>query len=69
MRIVTRGPGGDYHTHYSGEDHDYALVPVPTDIAACLYNDGDGDAMVLNLPSPAWSKDQPDEWPVEGWLP
>ena len=34
---------------------------------AALYNDTDEEALVINMPSPAWSKDDPDEWPVENW--
>lgn len=58
-----------YHTEHSGEDYEYALIEVPPGIPACLYNIGDTEALVLNLPSPAWSKDAPDEWPVEDWNP
>lgn len=32
-----------------------------------LYNFGETEALVINMPSPAWSKEQPDDWPVEFW--
>lgn len=35
--------------------------------AAAIYNDEGKEALVLNLPSPAWSKDAPDDWVVVGW--
>jgi dTDP-4-dehydrorhamnose 3,5-epimerase-like enzyme len=44
------------------------LTVVPPGFACALYNYGDTEALVLNLPSPAWSKEQPDEWPVERWM-
>ena len=28
---------------------------------------GDTEALVLNMPSPAWSKEDPDDWPVLNW--
>lgn len=43
------------------------LTVVPPGWACALYNHGDTEALVLNLPSPAWSKEQPDEWPVVDW--
>lgn len=75
VRVVTRkalnikGTVAQYSTHYSGDDHNHALIEVPTGVAACLYNDGDEEAIVINMPNPAWSKDQPDEHEVENWNP
>jgi mannose-6-phosphate isomerase-like protein (cupin superfamily) len=40
---------------------------VPAGIPCALYNYGDTEALVVNMPSPAWSADDPDEWPVEDW--
>lgn len=40
---------------------------VPPGYPCALYNYGDTEALVLNMPSPAWSKDDPDECPVEDW--
>lgn len=68
VRLVTR-VDGSYLTASLGEDHNYPVVAVPTGIPACLYNDGDEEALVLNMPSPAWSKDAPDEHEVENWNP
>jgi hypothetical protein len=59
----------DYvHVEMTGVDHDYAQVVVSPGIETAIYNDGDTEALVLNMPSPAWSKEDPDEWPVEGWI-
>lgn len=72
VRVVIRGTASSvefYKTHYSGENNCHALIPVPAGMAACLYNDSDEEALVINMPSPAWSKDAPDENPVENWNP
>ncbi len=46
-----------------------ARVPVIIEpgIPCALYNYGATEALVINMPSPAWSADDPDEWPVEDW--
>lgn len=68
VRIVMRSAEHDEaHVHHTGEAHAFQRVAVPPGWAAALYNDGDETALVLNLPSPAWSKDDPDEWTVENW--
>ena len=68
VRLVTR-TNDSYSSANIGADYKYPLAVIPVGVAACLYNDGDGEAFVLNMPSPAWSADAPDEWPVEGWNP
>lgn len=35
--------------------------------ACALYNYGDTEALVINMPSPAWSAEDPDEHEVTGW--
>lgn len=45
---------------------------VKTFIALCgnpcaLYNYGDTEALVINMPSPAWSAEDPDDHPVTDW--
>lgn len=56
-----------YSSLMTGEAHDHALICVPPGVAACIYNDSDEEALVLNMPSPAWRADAQDEWPVEDW--
>lgn len=53
----------DYHMGPSG-----STVNVSPGEPCALYNYGDTEALVLNMPAPAWSKDDPDEWPVENWV-
>lgn len=40
---------------------------VKAGMSCALYNRGSREALVLNMPSPAWSKEDPDDWPVENW--
>jgi hypothetical protein len=68
VRLVTRS-SDIYFTAQLGELHKYPVAVVSVGVPACLYNDGDEEALVLNMPSPAWSADAPDEWPVEDWNP
>ena len=42
-------------------------VKVPAGVPAAIYNVGFEEALVLNMPEPAWRPDDQDEWPVEGW--
>jgi mannose-6-phosphate isomerase-like protein (cupin superfamily) len=35
--------------------------------SCALYNYGDTEALVLNMPSPAWSAENPDDHPVTDW--
>ena len=61
------------HTIYlgmhTGERFGHRMVEVPPGTPAMLENSGDEPAYVINMPSPAWRADDPDEWPVEGWGP
>ena len=66
IRLVTRS-ADCYQEHDIGEDHNFATSEVPAGIAAALYNVGDVPAYVLNMPSPPWRENEPDEWPVEDW--
>lgn len=40
---------------------------VAPGMACALYNYGDTEALVLNMPSPAWSREDPDDHPVLDW--
>jgi dTDP-4-dehydrorhamnose 3,5-epimerase-like enzyme len=63
VRIVIRRPEG-YENVYSGEAHRFATIQVPAGIPSALVNIGDDEAYVLNMPSPAWHKDDQDDHPV-----
>jgi hypothetical protein len=68
VKIVTRAPGAiGYVVAATGEHNQYRRIVVKPGTAAAIYNSGDEEALVLNLPSPAWSAAEPDEWPVEDW--
>ena len=51
----------DYEVIFSGEDHDYTTVIIPTGTPAALQCIGDAEAFVVNMPSPAWTPDMDDE--------
>lgn len=60
IKIVLKTPEG-YKEFYSGENHDYLSVEVPTGIPALVINAGEGEAFVLNMPNPAWTPAMNDE--------
>lgn len=63
IKIVIKTPAG-YEEYFSGENHQYQTIQVPAGCAAALHNDGKTEAFVLNMPSPAWSPEDPDDHPV-----
>lgn len=66
VRIVTR-QWDTYASHETGDVAGFNVVNVPPGMACAIYNVGDEDAYVLNMPSPAWTLEQPDDHPVAGW--
>jgi dTDP-4-dehydrorhamnose 3,5-epimerase len=60
VRVVLKLDTG-YKTVYSGEEHDYLTIIIPTGVPAALQCLGDTEAMVLNMPSPAWTPTMNDE--------
>jgi dTDP-4-dehydrorhamnose 3,5-epimerase len=62
-KIIAHTAGG-YEEYFTGEDYEFATVQVPAGIPAALQNIGDKEAYILNMPSPAWHKDDQDEHPV-----
>jgi dTDP-4-dehydrorhamnose 3,5-epimerase-like enzyme len=59
-RFIIKTESG-YQQFYSGEDHCYRSVIVPTGHAAALQCIGDSEALVLNMPYPAWTPTMNDE--------
>lgn len=68
VRVRRRDPEGNYSDAMSGDYVGNRWIEVPPGWAAQLINDHAREALVLNLPSPAWTADDPDEWPVEDWV-
>jgi dTDP-4-dehydrorhamnose 3,5-epimerase len=60
VRVVVRTDAG-YETYYSGEDHQYLSIEIPTGVPAAVQNLGTTEALVLNMPHPAWTPDMNDE--------
>ena len=69
IEVTVRLEDGTYATYFSGEKHGYATVFVAPGLPARLRCLSDTPAMVLNMPTPAWSKEDQDEWTVEEWDP
>ena len=63
IKIVVRTPNG-YKEFFSGENHGYQTVQVPAGWPSALQNQGNIEAFVLNMPSPAWTPDDQDDHPV-----
>ncbi len=60
IRVVLRVEG-EYQVFFSGEDYEYQSIEIPKGIPAALQCLGDEEAMVLNMPFPAWTPEQNDE--------
>ncbi len=52
---------GEYQEYFSGEDHEYRSIEVPTGVPAMIMNIGEEDAYMINMPNPAWTPDMNDE--------
>jgi len=63
IKIVIKTPHG-YEDHFSGEDHEHRVIQVPAGWAAALVNDSNYEALILNMPSPAWTLKNQDDHPV-----
>lgn len=66
IEVVTR-VDGEYRTERAGQRAGFHVIEVPAGVPAEIRNTGRVKALVLNMPTPAWSADDPDEWPVDGW--
>lgn len=60
VRIVVK-VNGEYRTYFSGEAYGFCSVEIPTGVPAVLQNMGDEEALVLNMPCPAWTPNMQDE--------
>ena len=60
-RFIIKTDAG-YEVFNSGEDHEYRSVIIPTGVPAALQNIGTEEALVLNMPSPAWTPTMADEY-------
>jgi dTDP-4-dehydrorhamnose 3,5-epimerase-like enzyme len=60
IRIVVK-IDEEYKCFFSGEDYGFLSIIIPIGIPAALQNIGEGDAFILNMPSPAWTPEMNDE--------
>ena len=61
--VVMRTTEG-YREYESGDDHGYAMIQVPGGTPAALFNPHGEEARVLTLASHAWTRSDPDDYPV-----
>jgi dTDP-4-dehydrorhamnose 3,5-epimerase-like enzyme len=66
VRIVTRSSGGVYH-YVENKEGEFRTVFVDPGVPTALYNLGNTDAYIINMPSPAWREEEQDDWPVDDW--
>ena len=60
VRVVLK-VNGEYKVFYSGQDHEYLSIEVPTGVPAAVQCLGNEEAFMLNMPNPAWTPDMNDE--------
>lgn len=69
IEIIARFAEGTYKAYWTGEISGFATIHIPPGVPAQIRCLSGGPAYVLNMPTPAWSAEDPDEWPVESWDP
>ena len=52
----------NYEEYFSGEDYNYRSIFVPAGFPVLIINIHSEKSYVLNMPSPAWHKDQNDDF-------
>ena len=60
VKIVVKSAGG-YQEYFSGENHSYRSIEIPTGLPALIENVSDVEALVINMPFPAWTPSMNDE--------
>jgi dTDP-4-dehydrorhamnose 3,5-epimerase len=60
VRVVLK-LGNEYKIFFSGQDHAYTSIEVPTGVPAAIQCLGDEEAYMLNMPNPAWTPEMNDE--------
>ena len=60
VRVILK-VDGEYRIFFSGEEHDYISIEVPTGVPAAIQCLGNEEAYMLNMPNPAWTPEMNDE--------
>lgn len=60
VRVVLK-LGEEYKIFFSGEDHNYLSIEIPTGVPAAVQCLGNEEAYMLNMPNPAWTPEMNDE--------
>lgn len=64
VRVVLKIEG-EYKEFYSGQDYEYRSIEIPTGIPAAIQCLGTDEALILNMPFPAWTPDMKDEYSAD----
>ena len=64
VKIVLKTEDG-YKEFYSGTDYNYLSVEVPAGIPAVIQNIGSIEAILINMPNPAWTSNMNDEYSAD----
>ena len=64
VKIVLKTESG-YKEFYSGTDYNYLSVEVPAGIPAVIQNIGSIEAILINMPNPAWTPNMNDEYSAD----
>jgi len=52
---------GQYEVFFSGENYNYLSVEIPTGVPAAIQCLGEEEALIINMPNPAWTPEMNDE--------
>lgn len=66
--VIRRTHDGRYERIPLNTTHQTPVCIMPGE-AAQIVCVGEESCILVNLPTPAWSKENPDDWPVEDWNP
>jgi dTDP-4-dehydrorhamnose 3,5-epimerase-like enzyme len=71
LKIILRRECEDEYTvlYVGARDAKPRIVDVPPGTIAQLVNEGSEEAKLLNMPTPAWTPQEPDDIPVTDWDP
>lgn len=60
VKIVLKTKFG-YEEYFTGDNFEYLSIEIPNGVPALMFNIGNIEAFVLNMPNPAWTPEMHDE--------
>jgi len=64
IKIILKTNEG-YMEFFSGEEYNFRSIEIPTGIPVLIQNIGENEALILNMPNPAWAQDMNDEFTAD----